>query len=127
MHDSKVLLVGLPNLLEDILEEAIGKAGIPVKGVSPRRSDALVEVVEQEAATTVVFGYEQDYRASAERLCQQFPGLGIFVLSDGGRGLLGVELRPVWIDYPEASIDALVRLLGKDGGADERQLSSGSS
>lgn len=127
MHDRKVLLVGLPKLLEDILEEAIGRADIQVKGVSPRRPEAIVGVVEEEAATTVLFGYERDYRESAECLCRRFPGLGIFVLSDGGRRILGVEPRPVWIDHPEASIEALVRLLGRNDQADMRQRASASS
>jgi len=112
VREIRVLLVGLPTLLKEILEEAIEHARIDVVSAASSDLEAVEALIEVEGATVVLFGLDPDeLRDVAGRLYKKFPDVAMFTLSGDGRFLHGLERGSVLAHYGEIPMEQLVRLI----------------
>jgi hypothetical protein len=105
-----VLLVGLPTLLGDILEEAIADTtDVVLKG---RTDDlhGLDGLVRREQVGVIVFGLDGDrlLDVAAEFLLRN-PEICVLSISADGCSLFGLELRAELEVYGEASVPQILR------------------
>ena len=110
----RILLVELPYLLADILEEHIGnQAGMRVVG---RISDSGVLLTNQAAASAdaVLFDFaEKKLSKFCDKLLRKYPRLQVFSITKDGRVILECRLKTHVIDHGEASPDRIAELIAK--------------
>ena len=117
----RILLVELPYLLADILEEHIGsQAGMRVVG---RMSDSAILLTSQAAASAdaVLFGLEEKKLASfCDGLLRKYPRLHAFSITKDGREILECRLKTDVIDHGEASPNRIAELIAQTFSLEER-------
>ena len=95
----RILLVGLPQMLADMLEEEIG-----------RQSD-MAEVLRHGAHFILFNIDDQPLRVACDSLLRDCPDLEVLSIGGEGRVLLGCELRPQVFPLGEASMDHILELM----------------
>jgi len=107
----KVLLVGLPNLLNGILTEAIESASHAVITVTEQQA-AIEKLDANEDINVVIFALEaNDLMNAGSKLLRKDPGLAVFSVCENSTTLIQLEFRPVVVAHGEAFLGRLIQLI----------------
>lgn len=116
MQRIKVLLVGLPKLLNGILTEAIEAAShtaIAVTAQAATEQKAIIgKLVTNEEVNVVIFALEaNDLMNAGSKLLSKYPDLAVFSVCENSTTLIQLELRPVVVAHGEAFLERLIQLI----------------
>jgi hypothetical protein len=108
----RILLVGLPQMLADMLEEEIGRqSDMAVVGRLSVR-EALSTEVLRHGAHFILFNLDdQPLRVACDSLLRDCPDLEVLSIGGEGRVLLRCELRAQVLPLGEASVDRILELM----------------
>ena len=108
----RILLVGLPQMLADMLEEEIGRQSDMAVVGRLTGQEALSTEVLRHGAHFILFNLEQQpLRVACDSLLRDCPDLEVLSIGGEGRVLLGCELRPQVFPLGEASMDHILELM----------------
>ena len=112
MEKTRIIMIGVPYLLGDLLESAIGHLSDVALVARKEDTTDAVDCVKRHKADVVIFRLSEEHLQSVCRpLLRAVPDLVVLSITDEDRMMLQCELRPRVVDCGEASVDALINLI----------------
>jgi DNA-binding NarL/FixJ family response regulator len=109
VEPSRIVLVDMPRILREIIEQAVG--GEPdLELVQARSEPGLRAAVESSGADFVISGADYDF-AEVARLLEERPRLRVLAVTGDGREGFLYELRPTRTALGEVSRQTIVNAI----------------